>query len=211
MAIIPGSAKVLNQYENVNTTYGGSKAMKAQSKWYTMQDVEDTINANKPYKVFTALLTQSGGSSNQSLAEGSVTKGITYLIVGENGNYSNVGAPNSENGTYFIATNNEVPITFGDSSLDYNTGTPVATVLENTIGNVWFVFDANGNYLLVSDNLFVNNKTAKFGGWTNLDLGIYFLVGDGNDSSEAIYLSTGDPARANNILQQATIEIRVYN
>ena len=63
MAIIPGSAKVLNQYENVNTTYGGSKAMKAQSKWYTMQDVEDTINANKPYKVFTALLTQSGGSN----------------------------------------------------------------------------------------------------------------------------------------------------
>ena len=39
MAIIPGSAKVLNQYENVNTTYGGSKAMKAQSKWYTMDDI----------------------------------------------------------------------------------------------------------------------------------------------------------------------------
>lgn len=43
MAIIPGSAKVLNQYENVNTTYGGSKAMKAQSKWYTMDDVIETI------------------------------------------------------------------------------------------------------------------------------------------------------------------------
>lgn len=45
MAIIPGSAKVLNQYENVNTTYGGSKAMRAQSKWYTMDDVIETINA----------------------------------------------------------------------------------------------------------------------------------------------------------------------
>jgi hypothetical protein len=45
MAIIPGSAKVLNQYENVNTTYGGSKAMKAQSKWYTMDDVIETIEA----------------------------------------------------------------------------------------------------------------------------------------------------------------------
>jgi hypothetical protein len=45
MAIIPGSAKVLNQYENVNTTYGGSKAMKAQSRWYTMDDVIETIEA----------------------------------------------------------------------------------------------------------------------------------------------------------------------
>jgi hypothetical protein len=45
MAIIPGSAKVLNQYANVNTTYGGSSAMKAQSKWYTMDDVIETINA----------------------------------------------------------------------------------------------------------------------------------------------------------------------
>ncbi len=44
MAIIPGSAKVLNQYNNVNTTYGGSAAMKSQSKWYTMDDVADTIN-----------------------------------------------------------------------------------------------------------------------------------------------------------------------
>lgn len=43
MAIIPSTAKVLNQYENVNTTYGGSKAMKAQSKWYTMQDIIDTV------------------------------------------------------------------------------------------------------------------------------------------------------------------------
>ena len=44
MAIIPSTAKVLNQYDNVNTTYGGSAAMKAQSKWYTMQDVIDTVN-----------------------------------------------------------------------------------------------------------------------------------------------------------------------
>ena len=46
MAIIPGSAKVLNQYNNVNTTYGGSAAMKAQSRWYTMDDVIETINAS---------------------------------------------------------------------------------------------------------------------------------------------------------------------
>lgn len=48
MAIIPSTAKVLNQYENVNTTYGGSKAMKAQSKWYTMDDVIETVEANIP-------------------------------------------------------------------------------------------------------------------------------------------------------------------
>ena len=213
MAIIPGSAKVLNQYENVNTTYGGSKAMKAQSKWYTMQDVEDTINANKPYKVFTALLTQTGAGNELNKNSGDLIQGVTYNIDDNSGgaDFTNVGAPNNNIGTKFIANANIEPNNYGTGNLTYNTGAPVATVLENTIGNVWFVFDANGNYLLVSDNLFVNNKTAKFGGWTNLDLGIYFLVGDGNDSSEAIYLSTGDPARANGLLQQATIEIRVYN
>jgi len=213
MAIIPSTAKVLNQYENVNTTYGGSKAMKAQSKWYTMQDVEDTINANKPYKVFTALLTQGGGYDQISINGGDLTIGVTYFIDDPaGGDWTNVGAPNNDTGTYFIATGT-TPNAWDDGTLFYNTGAPVATVLENTIGNVWFVYDAIGRYILASNELFVDNKTAKFGGWANLDLGTYFRFSSPGDNNNAINLSTGDPANANGYLENlsATIEIRVYN
>ena len=212
MAIIPADERVFMVGTSTNTTYGGSAALKAMQQWYTMQDVSDSV---QPYKVFTALLTQSGGSGPNQNSEFPLEVGVSYTIFSGGayilGDFTNVGAPNNEIGTIFIATGT-TPNSWGSNiSLSWDTGAPVATVLENTIGNVWFTYDGIGSYLLVSDNLFVNNKTAKFGGRTNLDLGLWFQVGDGNDSSEAIYLSTGDPARANSYLQQATIEIRVYN
>jgi len=58
MAIIPADEKVFMVSKSTNTTYSGSAALKAMSEWYTMQDISDSIVA--PYKVFTALLTQSG-------------------------------------------------------------------------------------------------------------------------------------------------------
>lgn len=57
MAIIPNDEKVIMVSGNVNTTYSGSKALKETAEWYTMQDVSNTV---KPYKVYTALLTQTG-------------------------------------------------------------------------------------------------------------------------------------------------------
>ena len=43
MAIIPNGSKFFSQSQNVNTEYGGSKALKEESKWYTMQDIADTV------------------------------------------------------------------------------------------------------------------------------------------------------------------------
>jgi hypothetical protein len=214
MAIIPADEKVFMVDKRTNTVYGGSQALQDMQQWYTMQDVADSV---QPYKVFTALLTQSGGDNPDTIsgAGSQLDFGQSYYIVDNPDNYDLTiyGAPNNDSGTYFICNDPTNPILTYTISLvlEVNYGAPVATVLENTIGNVWFVFDTNGKYHLKSDNLFVNNKTAKFGGWTDLNFKSYFLVGDGNDSSNAIYLSTGDPSPANSCLQQATIEIRVYN
>ena len=57
MAIIPADEKVFMVDKRTNTTYGGSKALQDMQQWYTMQDVSDSI---QPYKVYTALLTQTG-------------------------------------------------------------------------------------------------------------------------------------------------------
>jgi hypothetical protein len=173
-----------------------------------MQDVADSV---QPYKVFTALLTQSGGDGQSYINGGNLTVGVTYFIDDPaGGDWTNVGAPNNNTGTYFIATGT-TPNVWGDGTLFYNAGAPVATVLENTIGNVWFVFNSDGRYSLISNELFVNNKTAKFGGYANLDLGSYFLFGEGGDITAEIFLSTGDPTPANGYLQNTTIEVRVYN
>jgi len=77
MAIIPQEEKVFMVSNSTNTTYSGSAALKAMQQWYTMQDVTDTV---KPYKVYTALLTQSGGDDQETLIDEPLTIGVTYKI-----------------------------------------------------------------------------------------------------------------------------------
>jgi hypothetical protein len=43
MSIIPATDKVYMVREDVNTTYGGSEALKVLQNWYTMQDIIDTV------------------------------------------------------------------------------------------------------------------------------------------------------------------------
>lgn len=43
MAIIPDGEKVLMTSADVNTTYGGSAALKGLNKWYTIEDIAETI------------------------------------------------------------------------------------------------------------------------------------------------------------------------
>jgi len=212
MAIIPADEKVFMVSKSTNTTYSGSASLKAMQEWYTMQDVSNTI---KPYKVFTALSTQSGGSSNEEVDGdgGSIVKGVTYYVNANPDNFDLTiyGAPNNNEGTYFIANQDAaLPYTY-TLQLYYNTGTPIVNILENTIGNIWFVYDSKGRYMAISDGLFIDHKTAKFGGWADLNTGAYFRFGDSGDNNSTIYLSTGDPAGTDGYLQNTTIEIRVYN
>ena len=114
-----------------------------------------------PYKVFTALLYQSGGDDPNSQYEGVLVIGKTYTILDmSDGSFIEVGAPNNNVGTSFIATGtNPNWGTDSGTGVSYNNGAPVATVLENTIGNIWFEYDSVGSYTFNSIGLFTLNKS----------------------------------------------------
>jgi hypothetical protein len=183
-----------------------------------------TINGQQlqPYKVYTALLTQSGGDDIQSIDTGTITIGVTYRIanLSPGMDFTNVGAPNNEIDTYFVATGT-TPASWGsaedtgNSTLEYNTGAPVATVLENTIGNIWFQYNGVGNYTVTTEpeSLFPIGKTICFLG----------SVGDDYASPSYGFLRLGGPDRRRILTQDFSntdqdgmlfstpIEIRVYN
>mgnify|MGYP000420368703 CR=1 FL=1 len=208
---IPADEKVFMVSKSTNTTYSGSAALKAMNDWYTMDDVTNTV---RPYKVYTALLTQNGGDNVLNINGSPLTIGITYQIDDSSGgaDYTNVGAPSNDNGIYFVATGT-TPNSWGTGGgLNYNTGAPIATVLENTIGNVWFTFSNDGEYYANSNDLFVNNKTATFGGYYDSDLAVGFRFNiPGYDYPSSIFFRTNDGVPTNGYLQNTTIEIRVYN
>jgi hypothetical protein len=92
----------------------------------------------------------------------------------------------------------------------YDTGAPVVTVLENTLGNIWFSYYAEGEYQIQSDGLFINNKTwiicpAGTGqGNTN-------ILGVTNVNTIELATSNNSDILVNNLLSATSIEIRVYN
>jgi len=166
--------------------------------------------ATPNYKVFTALLTQSGSGNFVGITGGNTVIGVTYEIyestpTAEGYDFTNIGAPNNNIGTRFIATGT-TPNSWGNGNvgLSYNEGAPVATVLENTIGNIWFTYDSPGLYYINSNGLFTLDKTyfqivvmssAPSFLTNNLNLNfIELLPTDGDDS-----------------LNNTPIEIRVYN
>lgn len=213
MAIIPNDEKVFMVSNTTNTTYSGSQALKNMNEWYTMQDVRNTV---RPYKVFSCLLTQTENPSEEELAEAPLIIGVTYQIShdGPNtGDFTNVGAPNNEDGTFFIATGLE-PNSWGDSVLKWNTGVPVVQVLENDLGNMWFAFIAGGTFDIKSDNAsFTKDKTA-FIDSTSYQPGIGIVAISPEDLSDAYItfttsLSSGPEQKS--VVRPTFVEIRVYN
>ena len=184
--------------------------------------------ATPKYKVFTALLTQSGGDAvfgqNGGTAVGyspELTIGVTYYISDNfemECDFTNVGAPNNEVGTYFVATGT-TPNTWGTyGNLIFNTGAPVATVLENTIGDVWFEYFGDGQYKLKTSIEILNDKLYS----------TILLFSIGLDGLEETYRNSiyhydnntiaintqrndGNWVLINNFLNNTPIEIRVYN
>jgi hypothetical protein len=174
---------------------------------------EPTPIPEAPYKVYTALVTQSGGDNPLSIDTGSLTIGVTYYINNNSPgmDFTNVGAPNNIAGesTYFVATGT-TPASWGSNedtgngTLNYNTGAPVVTVLQNTIGNVWFTYFGSGNYLINSNGLFTVNKT--FTQNIVLTSGPDFLFFYPSINIIELLTTAGD-----NGLFNTPIEIRVYN
>jgi hypothetical protein len=97
MAIIPAAEKVFMVSNSTNTTYSGSAALKAMQQWYTMEDVTNTV---RPYKVYSALLNQSGTSAPTAVVNentiGTMTitrnnTGVYYFVSPEFNSYDDYG------------------------------------------------------------------------------------------------------------------------
>lgn len=182
-----------------------------------LTQLTNVIFGLKPkYKVFTALLTQSGTGSTVNATSGLLIVGVSYLIDVYNAgdDFSNVGGPAAGlqgewDGYSFLATGTTPNNWNNLSGLEYNTGAPVVTVLENTIGNIWFTYSSIGTSSINSNGLFTINKTAFLGTATAQGDDLIITGATGNDSSFYIqvWLAEGNPAATNG----STIEIRVYN
>jgi hypothetical protein len=163
--------------------------------------------------VYTALLTQSGGGDSQSISNDPLTIGATYEITQiDDGDFTNVGAPNNNLGTYFVATGTTPNWgTFGENVLEYNTGAPVVTVLENTIGDIWFTYENTGQYFMYSDGLFTVNKTTATPIYGDYTTGVAALPV--NINQILIINTNGILSIANYVdnIGSTPIEIRVYN
>jgi hypothetical protein len=183
-----------------------SRLNKAEQRIVDLYKKLTKSSSKLPYKVFTALLTQSGGNNQKLIDDGELTIGVTYFIEDPaGGDWTNVGAPNNNYGTYFVATGT-TPNSWGiNAQLTYNIGAPVATVLENTIGNVWFTYIGEGNYSVKSGGLFTLNKTFAPSVIINTIPQI-ITINVGNINEIELLNSEGDSA-----LNNAPIEIRVYN
>jgi hypothetical protein len=199
----------------------GSDYIQFKATKYTVSELQSDLlvsgNGASAYKVYTALLTQSGSDgSNQFISSGSLTIGVTYLIdeiISGTVDFTNVGAPNNNVGTYFVATGT-TPNSWGeDASLAYVTAAPVVTVLENTIGNIWFTYLDVGQYVVNCDGLFTADKTTVCINALPLGRGdgsVASIVYQGNSS---LQIETGTLASIgiDGTLFNTPIEIRVYN
>ena len=183
----------------------------------TTEDFAASIIPPPTYKVYTALLTQSGADSPITTSTGLLTIGVTYFINDTviDMDFTNVGAPNNNVGTYFVATGtnpNWGTNPLGFAILNYNEGAPVVTVLENTIGNIWFVYNSIGSYEIITNALFSLNKTAFFISNIIVDNASPCIIEGKTYDSSSVFISSFDSGIINNdLLLNTPIEIRVYN
>ena len=128
----------------------------------------------RPYKVYSALLSQSGTDDPQTATSGTLTQGVTYEILDfvAGDNFIPSGAPNNNVGTKWIA-NGVSPTWSNGSEIGWNGGAPTPQKFLNTIGNVWYTYNDSGSYLLLSDGLFLENRTfiSPKRGFSKIDAG----------------------------------------
>jgi hypothetical protein len=172
-----------------------------------------------PYKAYTALITQIGGSvpNTWGSASGPLTVGITYRIgsnASDSTDFTNIGAPDNVVGTYFVATGT-TPTSWGiddAGELSFDEGAPTVIVLENTLGDLWFEYIVSGAYAVKSLDLFTDNMTTisidAFGGNGNLEYSITNRTEITTDNIRLITARTGEPG--DDVLTKNRLEIKVY-
>ena len=181
------------------------------------------------YKVYTALLSQSGTGrltsyDNNVEKRYSLVIGGSYEITTYNSNddFRNVGAASNATGVKFVATGTTPTIWTNKSVIRVDTGAPIVNILENTIGNIWWTYSAIGEYIANSDALFTSSKTTlqcNKSVYSNSGIGLVLEWSDANQiyiySYAGIGKDTGQPDPSNGLLNSDPyldfIEIRVYN
>lgn len=165
------------------------------------------------YKVYTALLTQSGGDNILYQNDGSLFIGVTYVINdnGQTGDWTNVGAPNNNIGTQFTATGT-TPNSWGvNSELQYNSGAPVVKVLENTIDDqIYWTYYGEGTYIGHSDRGFFNGDVGITFGQTNTNIAITKMYCPSNQEVWIEVFYEKDLYN-DDLLSNTMIEIKAYN
>ena len=206
--------KVFVVNENINTKYGG---VDPTGQFQTVGEL-------KGYKSYVAILSQKGDSFIQTLSSGNLNPGKTYeIIYNSTGmDFTNVGAPNNNVGTFFVATG-YLPKSWGvdegqEDILQANSAAPIVTVLENTIGDIWFVYNNTGYYSVKSNELFTQGKTTVLfspGSFIESPSDIYntnVSFGNGTDFIDITsYYNYDLQNDVMNYAGDAMIEIRVYN
>jgi len=97
--------------------------------------------------------------------------------------------------------------------LEYNEGAPVAIVLENTIGNIWFNYNGVGDYAVNSNGLFTIDKTAisiDTGGQDGNIAGLALIANTTLFGLNKFSIRTSKGGDIDDILQKNRIEIKVY-
>jgi len=207
--MVPSGTQFIGFADSVNLTERRSASVNAETAPYTIDDI-------KGYKVYTALLTQSGGDDPKTITSGNLTNGITYEIgaagIDPPGSYdfSNVGGPVYPESFSFVATSNDVPNNYASQTLNYNEGAPVVTVLENTIGNIWFNYFQPGDYGISFSSPVDYNKLQVF--LTSTASANYSVSYQANTDYPILIRTAVIPSpTSNDILNLTPIEIRIYN
>jgi hypothetical protein len=124
-----------------------------------------------------------------------------------------VGGPISPDNFSFVSISSDIPNNYGNATLSYNTGTPVVTVLENTIGNIYWTYQGAGQYSASVPN-FIQGKGLVFYGAGNIGNYSYVVQAYNDVPSSGIWIDTSDSSigsSVDGVLQETPIEIRVYN
>lgn len=182
--------------------------------------ITNIASALRPkYRVYTALLSQVGdGTSTQN--SGVLTIGRRYAIITfeEGDDFTDVA--NVVSGTInttecqFIATGT-TPTSWSNGSTLRDTSAPVATVLENTIGNIVWTYVSIGIYRGRLVGAFTANKSFSILG-SVIEGGDYERMGhftyrfDGVNDFYIYTIAITNDAGLNECLLKTPIEIRVY-
>lgn len=213
MGKISSYIKASSPISGTDKLIGTDSANNNETKNFTVQEIADFVGLG-PYKVYTALLSQGGINITEEVVAGNpLSLGVTYYIFinEENVDLTVFGAPDSNEGTYFVCTQaGNLPIGV-NITLQYNPAAPVVTVLENTIGDIYWTYSSTGLYLANLADAFTDGKTYQVIGDTYDILSINRTEWNSSNAISVQTLLYSTLSVDDGLLYKTPIEIRVYN